>query len=73
VIDEGANPLSPEPISFGFRKVGVPDQKSVTIPRDGPRKQFIIGLIGGHGGRWDHLKTGEELYISRERGEKSDC
>lgn len=30
--------------------MGVPDQKSVAIPGDGPREQFIIGLIGGHGG-----------------------
>jgi hypothetical protein len=33
--DELAELLAPEPIALGFRKVGVPNQKCIAIPRDG--------------------------------------
>lgn len=61
MVDEGADPLSPKSISFEFREVGVPDQKSVAIPGDGPREQFIIGLIGGHGG--DGITPGPQRAV----------
>lgn len=49
--EELADPLTPELIAFGFREVGVSNQKVVPIPKDGPREQFIIGLMmKRHGG-----------------------
>lgn len=53
--DELAKLLAPEPIAFGFRKVGVSNQKCIAIPRDGTLEQFLVGLerhvarIGGGG------------------------
>jgi hypothetical protein len=36
--DELAELLAPEPIALRFRKVGVPNQKCIAIPRDGTLK-----------------------------------
>ena len=49
--EELADPLTPELIAFRFREVGVSNQKVVPVPKDGPREQFIIGLMEErHGG-----------------------
>jgi hypothetical protein len=69
LIDECADPSSPKPIAFGFRKVGVSDQKSFAIPGDGPREQFIIGLIEGHGGDGITSRPGMScLSVHKEMG-----
>lgn len=42
--DELAKLLAPESIAFGFRKMGVSNQKCIAIPRDGTLEQFLVGL-----------------------------
>lgn len=48
--EEGADPSSPEVITLGFREVGVSDQECLAIPGDGPREEFIVGVVGDHDG-----------------------
>lgn len=49
--EEGTNPSSPEPFALGFREMGMSNQECLAISGDGPREEFIIGVIGGHGGK----------------------
>ena len=42
---ELTDPSTPELVALGFREVGMLNQKCIAIPRDGPREQFIVGLI----------------------------
>lgn len=43
---------APELVAFRFREVGVVDQKSVPIARDGPGEQFVVRLGDSHEGRY---------------------
>lgn len=59
--EELAQSLTPELISFGFREVGVLNQKCLAIPRDGPREQFIVDRVDSHacgpGREWNCLSV----------------
>jgi hypothetical protein len=59
--EELAQSLTPELVSFGFREVGVLNQKCLAIPRDGPREQFIVGQVDSHargpGREWNCLSV----------------
>lgn len=47
--NELAQPFDPELISFGFRKVGMLNQKCFAVSGDGTGEQFVIGQIDSHG------------------------
>lgn len=40
--------MPPELITLGFREMGVSDQERLAITGDGPREEFIVGMVGCH-------------------------
>lgn len=63
--EEGADPSSPELMALGFREVGVSNQECIAIPGDGPREEFIVGVVG-HGGVGRQMAENDGLSISTQ-------
>jgi hypothetical protein len=61
---ELTEPFPPELDLFGFREVGMLNQKRFTVSGDGSREQFVIGRVDSHGVEW---------FLTMDNGRVSHC